>query len=286
MMKSYHITLLLIVLILGCEETPVEPIQRIGQIELFDTDNSASAKDLTVLFEAWDLSGVDEFRVILIPSDHGEIQIEDALKLDELRYHVVEIKDSKHYAFDLPSMLDVRGEEIKEGKNYRVKILMVGANIGQLSLISSNGVTIENNGKFDGYYVGTIKHNINSRGDFSQSGQLTTSIVRCDLRKSDLDQRYLGTLEILTQNGSFFNPNTSEGGSLRFEIDDQGVITEIESGGAMAAINNVFQACDETNQGLLDGIVEDKLIIRIIGENCEKGVYELNIRRTAVAVSI
>jgi len=104
------------------------------------------------------IANINESRILIVPSAELESFTKiDAFYLTEVSYHSVSVESIRTYSVKLPpTLMDVNGNPIEQGKDYVIKILMMGSTFNQLSLLKSNKINLSEQGIYNGYYEGVI----------------------------------------------------------------------------------------------------------------------------------
>ena len=264
--------------LVNCSDDGVSaPIQRIEEIGAFDVGNAGDASDIEVGFSILNVAGISEFRVFVIPSNMiNNFNEEDAFLLTEDRYKAVPLSDTEKFTVQLSGINDVSGEEITTGRFYIVKILMLGENFTQLSMLESNELSIQDQGIYNGYYEGIFVTNITPQSTFLLNNQeVTISLTGDFLEDSATPNGYVGQFNSIITTGF---QTTTQFSSIRFSLDE-GELLDFNTGGYLSSFLNAYLNCTPDPNIPLEGKVFGSSRLEVIGEGCSVGKFVVKLER-------
>lgn len=158
-MKLRKLLFSVLVVLIACSNDPEpEPERLISKINAFDIGNAGDASDIRVTFKLNNISRISDCRILVIPSDKSaDFTKKDALKLSSNAYVNVEINSANDsYSIRLADISDVEGDLIQNNKEYVIKIMMVGDQFNQFSILESNKFRLSVDGIYNGFYKGSV----------------------------------------------------------------------------------------------------------------------------------
>ena len=149
-LKEYHFSMRKLALALmvtgalwGCSDdpNPVLPSGLITELRAYDLDNNANASDLRVDFHVLTNQNVEEYRVMVMPSeDTLAFDASIAAQISDDSYQGVIPNENFELDFSIhrldADLLDVNGFGIANGLVYTVVVLIVAEDVSQLSHFS------------------------------------------------------------------------------------------------------------------------------------------------------
>jgi len=277
MKTSNYLILLVLLISVSCtdENVTTEPIQRIESIGLFDVGNEGKVSDMSVVFSIKNIAGISQFNILIIPSNKSKsFTKEEALLLPEERFITVGLSNREDYAIRLSKTNDIEGNPIVANKAYVAKILMIGQQFNQLSMIASDGLTLKDQGVFDGFYTGILVHNFRAG---SPSNNEKTLVLSGNFSETSTEGNYVGqftTSETRQGFGGFVNAPGST--TIRLTIKD-GSIVDFSADNTLFDSTAGYRDCDS---GKLSGQLRTELKLEIIGNGCAEGKYEMTLTRS------
>ena len=153
-MKLWKLLFSVLVFLIACSKDDEPLVQRIFEIEAFDVGNEGNASDIRVTFNIESIAGISEFRIMVFPSKLSEgFSKTQSLKLSSDSYTDVPITSTDpKYSIRLSQISGVEGEQVENNKEYVIKILMIGDQFNQLSILRSNKIILIDQPIYNGYY--------------------------------------------------------------------------------------------------------------------------------------
>ena len=276
-------------LLYNCEEPfSVVENQLIENIYLFDIDNKGSSADLCLTFTNTQTAQISSYRTMLIPEDKiADFDLNQAFLLAPELYTESFINSNESNVIYFKHQLDTEGDLIIPNKNYIAKVMMIGKEFNQLSLMNSNILSLTDQGILTGYYQGKLKTNISENGNFNNERLLT---IEGYIKEIDNSNKYSGGFTYTIPNNNNFGNNyfSPREGSLRF-IYSNGAISSLEGSAGLANYVNTYEDCLENCLenclGSFSGTLSNDIKLTIIGEGCNIGIFELTLVRSIELVS-
>lgn len=265
---------------ISCND-PYEPLlQRITEIGAFDVGNEGNISDIRVTFDIEKVAGISQFKILILPLETlANFSKEQAFLLPEERYRRVYLSNNEQYSVRLSEMLDVEGNPIVDNKEYVVKILMMGQQFNQLSILESNKLILSDQGIYNGYYQGALVHNIQLQDVFYTGEENRTLPMTGELYEKDETGNYQGIFTIERRTTGFRPTSTFEDVTIRFSLKT-GSIDEFETSGIIAVYATTYSHCKKENTGKFGGSIKNELQLEIMGQGCLSGKFEMRLERS------
>jgi hypothetical protein len=273
-------------LLYNCEEPfSVVENQLIENIYLFDIDNKGSSADLCLTFTNTQTAQISSYRVMLIPVEKiNEFSASKAFLLAPESYTESPITSNKNNVIYFKNQLDTEGDLIIPNKYYIAKIMMIGENFNQLSLLNSNVGILTNQAPLTGYYEGRLRTNMTASGAFLSPGNERILTLSGTIKQLEDPDSYSGSFQFRIPNNNFGNTYYSgESGSLRFSYLDHAISSLEGSGFILNYVVNYtecLEECLENCIGSFSGQLTNGIRLSIIGEGCDIGLFELVLLRS------
>ncbi|MAJ52042.1 MAG: hypothetical protein CMB82_10595 [Flammeovirgaceae bacterium] len=286
-MKSikFFFSILSTILFYNCDEgLNLIENQRIENIYLFDIGNKGSSDDLCLTFTNEKKGQISIYRIMLIPEEKiNEFSATKAFLLASESYTESPITSNKNNVVYFKNQLDTEGDLVVPNKNYIAKIMMLGENFNQLSILSSNTASLTNQAPLTGFYEGTLRTNMTENGSFLSPGNEQILTLLGNIKQQEDLNKYLGSFEFAVPNNGWGNSFSLKSGSLRFRYSDN-IISALEGSSFlnnyMVSYTNCLEECLENCIGSFSGQLTNGIQLKIIGEGCDVGLFELTLFRS------
>jgi hypothetical protein len=268
------------------EELNLVENQLIENIYLFDICNKGSSADFCLTFTNSKKAQISSYRVMLIPVEKiNEFSASKAFLLAPESYTESPITANESKVIYFKNQLDTEGDLIIPNKLYIAKIMMIGENFNQLSLLNSNTTSLTSQAPLTGYYEGRLRTNMRESGSFLSDGDERIFTLSGPIQQLEDTDRYSGSFELrIPSNNNYGNTYYSgESGSLRFRYLDN-VISSIEGSSFLynyvVNYTNCLEECLENCIGSFSGKLTNNIQLSITGSGCDIGIFELVLVRS------
>ena len=153
----FALSAFLFTVLFSCSEVEPEPLtpDLVTEVRAYDLGNNGDASDIRVDFDVRDNLNVEEYRILVVPTNAGNLDLTSAAALPPPNYmEVLSEPFTTDYSVSrlTEDLLDVTGSPIQNDRQYEIVILVKGTREFQLSDDQSS-LSLEDQPTLTGQYL-------------------------------------------------------------------------------------------------------------------------------------